>query len=129
MVSLQEESICLTASDSSSIIGAFDSTCENLNIDKIVAKDHALLQNFPNPFNNRTKISFSLGVEGRYSILIFNLRGQLVKNLISKFGQKGNYEVKWDGTNNFGQKVVSGVYICRLKTLNGISDNKMILLK
>ena len=46
--SLQEGSICLTASDSSSIIGAFDLTCENLNIDNIIAKDHSLLQNFPN---------------------------------------------------------------------------------
>ena len=127
--SLQEGSICLTASDSSSIIGAFDLTCENLNIDNIIAKDHSLLQNFPNPFNNQTKISFSLGLEGRYSILIFNLKGQLVKNLISKFGQKGDYEIKWDGTNDFGQKVGSGVYICKLRTLNGTIDNKMILLK
>ena len=59
----------------------------------------------------------------------FNLKGQLVKNLISKFGQKGDYEIKWDGTNDFGQKVGSGVYVCKLRTLNGTIDNKMILLK
>ena len=127
--SLQEGSICLTASDSSSIIGAFDLTCENLNIDNIIAKDHCLLQNYPNPFNNQTKISFSLGLEGRYSILIFNLKGQLVKNLISKFGQKGDYEIEWDGTNDFGQKVGSGIYVCNLRTLYGTFDNKMSLLK
>ena len=127
--SLQEGSFCLTASDSGSVIGAFDLPCDNLNIDKIIASDYSFIQNFPNPFNNQTKILYALENEGRYSILIFNIRGQLVKNLISKFGQKGGYEIKWDGTNNFGRKVVSGVYICRLETMNGITDNKMILLK
>ncbi len=127
--SLQEGSVCMTASDASSIIGAFDQPCENLNIDKIIVKNHTLSQNFPNPFNNKTKISYFLEKEGRYSILIFNLRGQLIKNLISKFGQKGGYDLQWDGTNNFGQKVVSGVYIYRLQTLNGTMDKKMILLK
>ena len=119
----------MTASESSSVIGAFGQPCGNLNMDKVIASDYSFIQNFPNPFNNQTKISYSLEKEGNYSILIFNLRGQLVKNLISKFGQKGGYEIKWDGTNNFGQKVVSGVYICRLKTMNGIKNNKMILLK
>ena len=127
--SLQEGSFCLTASDLGSVIGAFDLPCDNLNIDKIIASDYSFIQNFPNPFNNQTKILYALENEGRYSILIFNMKGQLVKNLISKFGQKGGYEIKWDGTNNFGRKVVSGVYICRLETMNGITDNKMILLK
>ena len=127
--SLQEGSICMTASDSSAIIGAFDIPCSNLNNDKMIASDYSYIQNFPNPFNNQTKILYSLEEEGKHSVLIFNLRGQFVKNLTSKFGEKGDYEVRWDGTDKFGQKVGSGVYICRLKTLNEIVDSKMILLK
>ena len=127
--SLQEGSICMTASDSFSVIGAFDLPCDNLDVNKIIADEHSIIQNFPNPFNNQTKISYSLKNEGKYSIFIFNLRGQIVKNLISKFGHEGDYELSWDGTDNSGQKVVSGFYVCRLKTMNGITDNKMLLLK
>ncbi|MAL65309.1 MAG: hypothetical protein CMF94_04315 [Candidatus Marinimicrobia bacterium] len=127
--SLQEDSFCMTASDELSPIGAFDIPCENLANDEILANDYDLLSSYPNPFNYQAIISYSLLEEGTYSISIYNLKGQLVKNILSESKGEGFYKVAWDGTNNFGQKVVSGVYFCRLETIYGAYDTKMILLK
>ena len=126
---LRDGSPCRTASDSYSFIGAYDSPCQALEIDHAMVDDYSLVQNYPNPFNPKTRIFYRLDVSGDYSINIFNLRGQLVNNLVSKFGKEGSYSLIWNGTNNYGKKVVSGIYICRLETVNGIFDNKMLLLK
>ena len=127
--SLQESSPCMTASELSSAIGAFDVPCENLNLNEIIVDGFSALKNYPNPFNDKTIINYSLQEEGYYTLAIFNLNGQLVKNIYSKFFEKGDHKVAWDGRNNAGQKVVSGMYICRLYTNNNFLDTKMMLLK
>ena len=94
----------------------------------------SLGQNFPNPFNPSTTIAFELRPEYQVSeihasVKIYNLRGQLVKTLIDALLPPGRYEVIWDGRDCGGKKVASGIYLYSLKTSQGQTTRKMILLK
>ena len=126
---LQEQSLCLTASESSSVIGAYENTCESLEIKHYVIDDFSLRQNYPNPFNPKTTIAFSLERAGHYSLEIFNLQGKLIKTLKNEFGHSGDYSLTWNALDNNGRKVTSGVYVYALKTNSQMKNNKMILLK
>ncbi len=99
--------------------------------DRTQPKSFSLSQNFPNPFNPCTSISFS-GPESfsdRVSIKIYNLRGCLVRNLIDEVREAGSYSVFWDGTDDSGRQVSSGVYIYRLQAGEFVQTRKMVLLK
>ncbi len=85
------------------------------------------MNNYPNPFNPTTNISFSVLEEETATIEIFNAIGQSVKKY-SKF-QSGNHEISWDGTDNNGQKVSSGIFFYKLQSPSVNQTNKMILLK
>jgi len=91
--------------------------------------DFNLKQNYPNPFNHSTQIRFSLNKSGRAQLNIFNLQGQLVKNLIDEVRKSGAYQVLWDGTNQSNQPLCSGLYFYQLKTDNQVITKKMLLLK
>ena len=110
---LQEGSLCMTASDVSSYIGAFDITCENLNLSELAADDYSYVTNYPNPFNSQTIIYYSLKEESASKIAIYNLKGQLVKNLVSEFISIGEHSVSWDGRNNLGQNLKSEFYLIK----------------
>lgn len=88
-----------------------------------------LKQNYPNPFNPSTVIDFELPKRSLVQIDIVNIKGQLVKQLISQTLRAGVHSVVWDGTGDTGQKVSSGVYFYKLTTDNFASSKKMILLK
>lgn len=88
-----------------------------------------LSQNYPNPFNPATKIEYSLERQGRVKILIYNTLGQLVRSLTDEIEPAGNHSANWDGTDDQGEKVASGVYFYQLKMDDFTSSKKMILLK
>jgi hypothetical protein len=93
----------------------------------------SLHQNYPNPFNPSTTIRFTVPSSGMgmasVSLLIYDLKGRLVKKLVSEFLEPGLHSVVWDGRNARGMKVASGVYVARM-TVDGESRNiKMTLLK
>ena len=94
------------------------------------AKVYSLAQNFPNPFNPATRISFALPVKGHVSLRVYNVAGQLVKTLTDGVWEAGSHELTWDGTNNLGASVASGVYFYKL-TAGGDYENmkKMVLLR
>ncbi|MFO8145672.1 MAG: FlgD immunoglobulin-like domain containing protein [Candidatus Syntrophosphaera sp.] len=95
----------------------------------IPAISNMLHQNFPNPFNPETTISFDLPAAGPASLSIYNVKGQLVRTLTEGNLDFGRHSVVWDGTDNSGQTVTSGLYFYRL-TSNGHSESrKMMLLK
>jgi CotH kinase protein/Lamin Tail Domain/Fn3 associated/FlgD Ig-like domain len=99
--------------------------------DEMIAltSDIQLIQNFPNPFNPSTKISFSLPNESRINLSIFNIKGQLVKTLLAGYMDKGVHTVLWNGRNSSSKAVASGIYYYKLS--NGTSNRvkKMLLLK
>lgn len=88
--------------------------------DESLPRKYELLQNFPNPFNPTTNIRFSLAEKGNINLAIYNILGQKIRTLIDGSREAGAYEVLWDGRNDAGLSVSSGVYLYRLK-VNGFS--------
>ncbi|MFZ0390070.1 MAG: FlgD immunoglobulin-like domain containing protein, partial [Calditrichia bacterium] len=97
--------------------------------EKTVPADFALEQNYPNPFNPETRIRYSLPQQQRVELTIYNALGQQVRNLESGLKSAGSHTAVWDGTDNSGNKVSSGIYIYRLKSGEFESRHKMILMK
>jgi hypothetical protein len=94
-----------------------------------VPSQFELAQNYPNPFNPGTTIRYALPYQAEVRLEIYNALGQLVKVLVNKSQTAGIKTVNWNGTNQFGEPVSSGVYLYRLKAGNHIQTRKMMLLK
>jgi len=88
-------------------------------------------QNFPNPFNPSTSISFSvpLGEKPLVTLGVFDLRGRLVRSLVDSRKESGTYTVFWDGRDERGREMSSGVYFCRMQAGSFSQVRKMVLLK
>ncbi len=88
-------------------------------------------QNYPNPFNENTTIHFSVSAANEASVIlrIFNIVGQMVKTLTNQNLKNGEYQVTWNGTNEEGEQVSSGIYLCRLTIENSSQVKKMVFLK
>jgi len=88
-----------------------------------------LNQNFPNPFNPDTKISFSIPTTGYVSLVIYNQLGKKVIALVNEKKNPGNYLIGWDGKDKNGNIVSSGIYNYRLKFNNQYISKSMILIR
>lgn len=89
----------------------------------------ALEQNYPNPFNPATYIKYQLPKESKVVINIYNILGQQVRKLVDARQVAGVYSIEWDGKNNAGQAVASGLYIYRMEAKDFVHQRKMMLLK
>jgi hypothetical protein len=94
-----------------------------------IPDEFALQQNFPNPFNPTTAIAYTLKENSRVSLKIYNTLGQLVKTLVNSQQEAGVKTVQWDGTNEVGARVASGMYLYRLEANNFVQTKKMVLMK
>jgi hypothetical protein len=92
---------------------------------------YGLQQNYPNPFNPSTEISFTLRQGGPVELSVYNLKGQLLRTLIAGETMSGNqqHSVVWDGKDQFGNEVTSGIYLYKLRTLEKVYSKKMLLVK
>jgi len=90
---------------------------------------NALLQNYPNPFNPVTTIAFSIRTRGHVGLNVYDVGGRLVRTLANETRAAGAYRVKWDGHDNTGSPVASGVYFYRLIAGSFSQTKKMVLLK
>ncbi len=95
----------------------------------LVPATFMLYQNYPNPFNPSTRISYFLPNATNVKVLIYDILGREVKSLVNDYQASGTHNVVWNGDNNFGGKVASGVYIYRVVAGNNIATKKMVLLK
>ena len=100
----------------------------------IVPEQTNIHQNYPNPFNPTTTISYDIGLldglRQNVSINVYNLLGQNIATLVKNKDQIGQFKIQWDGYDQFGQQMSSGVYFIQLTTKTGIVKNKkMMLLK
>ncbi len=97
----------------------------------IMPEEFVLSQNYPNPFNPQTEISYSLPVAGEVRLTIYNLLGQRVVSIVNEFQQTGNYRASWNGHDEFGKLLSSGVYLYNLNVGSGkfTETKKMLLLK
>ncbi len=90
----------------------------------------ALGVNFPNPFNPETIIPVALnGKTARIRLGIYNLAGQLIRQLLDEKRPAGNYEILWDGRDKYGYYVGSGVYLYCVETPAGVQTRRMTLMK
>lgn len=92
--------------------------------------EYSLEQNYPNPFNPTTKINFNIPQNSNVRLEIFNIIGEKIATLISnKEYQPGSFTVDWNGTNQFGNQVPSGVYLYKLSAGKFSSVKKMMMIK
>jgi photosystem II stability/assembly factor-like uncharacterized protein len=96
---------------------------------EIVPLKFSLSQNYPNPFNPYTVIEFTLSSPEKVSINIYDVNGQLIRNLFDEELLEGAYTTRWEGTDNFGRQVASGTYFYRIEAGNSFDVKKMILIK
>lgn len=94
-----------------------------------IPKEFALYQNYPNPFNPTTQIKYDLPKDTHVKITIYNLMGQVVKTLVDEDQPAGSHTIRWDATNDFGQRVASGIYLYVLKAGDFVQSKRMTLLK
>jgi hypothetical protein len=85
--------------------------------------------NYPNPFNPETTISYYVPKETDVEIAIFNCKGQKVSTLVNEVISSGTHNVLWSGNDGNGKQVTSGVYFYRVKTADNTLIHKMILMK
>ncbi len=90
---------------------------------------NALHQNVPNPFNPVTTIRYNIVDNNHVRLNIYDVAGRLVRTLVNENQRPNYYEVSWDGTNDTGQTVATGIYFYRLTAGNFIQTRKMLLLK
>lgn len=85
--------------------------------------------NYPNPFNPSTTISFDLKTASDVELMVYDMRGRLIKSLQSGRMEAGSYRVEWDGRDMNDLPVSSGVYLYRLTAGDKVFSRKMMLLK
>lgn len=95
----------------------------------IIAKEFLLNQNYPNPFNAETNIEFNLGKPCLVDLDIYDVKGQLVKDFEAQTYFAGKHKIRWNGENDLGQKVSSGVYLYRMQAGKDFKTRKMTVVK
>ncbi len=91
--------------------------------------EEVILHNYPNPFNLETMIEYSVSKPGMTKIYIYNALGQRIRTLLEMQQQTGIHQVVWDGRNENGDFMNSGIYFCKIITLGFVKIMKMLLLK
>ena len=118
--------------DSSEVaMATYEMFISGINNDGIpqLPKELALHQNYPNPFNPSTFINYQLPKNSKVLLVIYNSQGQHIRTLVDERQPAGNYEICWDGTDNHGQRISSGLYLVRLIVGGKILVIKVLLMK
>ena len=89
----------------------------------------ALAENYPNPFNATTAIRYALPAAGPVHLAVYALNGQQVRTLVQGVETSGWHVVRWDGRDDVGRAVASGVYLYRLAVVGGVRTGKMTLVR
>ena len=104
-------------------------TISNLENGSIISKKFALYQNYPNPFNPVTRIPFSLDRKTLVEVKIYDMNGRLVKRYSPKIYYPGDHDIVWDGKNNEGMDIASGIYYYYLSASENHDMKKMVLIR
>ena len=95
----------------------------------VTPKSYNLAQNFPNPFNPSTTIKYDMKDKGIVTLKVYNVAGQLVRTLANSVKNAGSYTVTWDGKNDRGGAVASGIYFYKMETKDFSQTKKMVMLR
>lgn len=99
------------------------------NAGESLPTEYTLLHNYPNPFNPQTFIEYQLPRAGKVRLVVFNLNGQVIRTLVDAPQQAGRFKSRWDGRDDLGNGVASGVYLYQLQAGDFSQTKKMILLR
>ena len=92
-------------------------------------KNYRLDQNYPNPLNQTTNINFQLPVSEPVRVVIYDLKGKVIRELASKKFSSGEHTLIWDGKNSVGNSVTSGIYYYQMLACDIIQTRKMIIVR
>lgn len=107
---------------------ALDAAVDSRHQDQL-PRENVLQQNYPNPFNAQTTIRYQLRSTGHVTIKIYDLMGQKVRTLVDLRNRGGYYSVLWDGRNDEGRYVGSGIYVYEMEAEDFFEKRKLLLLK
>lgn len=96
---------------------------------ELIPANELSIANYPNPFNPETNIVLNMPVAGQAAITIYNLKGQMIRTIINDTVEKGTTIYTWDGTDDNGKAVASGIYMYKLETNAQSITKKMVLMK
>jgi len=102
---------------------------EAADASELLPASFTLLQNFPNPFNPTTRIEYELPSSQHVLLVVYDILGRETRTLVDEVEPAGSYRTIWDGKDDAGRQVASGVYLYQLRTASFIQTNKMVLLK
>lgn len=105
------------------------SSTTGINNGTAVVTEFALSPNYPNPFNSSTVIRYSLTHKSPVDLHIFSLKGEEVAILVSEIQKAGNYQVRWNGLDNNGNPLASGMYLLRLQAEGQHRTQRLLLLR
>jgi len=105
------------------------STTGVVEIDSRVPPKFELTGNYPNPFNPATTIKYSIPEAQNIKVIVYDVNGSKIADLVDSFQSPGTYQVTWNGKNNVGEPVSSGSYFYRLQTQDRIETKKLLLMK
>jgi len=101
----------------------------SINEGEFHPKTFQLYQNYPNPFNPSTTIEYTITLQSYVELKVFDITGRDIKTLVDEYQPAGLQSVIWDGKNNLGYAVKSGIYLCQIKSGNQTQIKKMALIK
>ncbi|KAA3615825.1 MAG: T9SS C-terminal target domain-containing protein [Calditrichaeota bacterium] len=129
----QSYSYAITATDhngnESSLSEAVEIVVTSLNEESVIPSKYYLAQNYPNPFNPETTIMYGLKNGGYVEIVIYDVLGNKIKDLVSGYKTAGHHQITWVGENDLNEKVSSGVFFYQIITNDFKQHKKMLLLK
>jgi hypothetical protein len=128
-MAVDKDSFTTASSDTFSFLVRYRPTGVAASEDAGLPTEFALSQNYPNPFNPTTTINYQLPKATETRLEIFNLRGQRVATLVDRKEAAGYYSITWDGKDEYGNHVASGVYLYRLETEGFVKVRKLVLLR
>ena len=111
------------------IRATIQTTTSVAEISSEIPTEFQLTNNYPNPFNPSTKFRYALPEARNVKIIIYDINGSKVTELVNNYQGAGTYEVTWNGKNDLGQQVASGTYIYNVKAGDFVQTKKMLLLK
>jgi subtilisin family serine protease len=113
-------------------IGHLTDTCNAVDVpepDGQLPLDFNIAQNYPNPFNGSTRIDYMLAARAHVVIALYDLLGRKIKTLVNQTRSTGQYSINWDGTDDDGRKVSTGIYFGRITAGEKAKNIKLLLLK
>ena len=115
--------------DSGEIVVSGDATGFTLNKIPGIPFTYSVSQNYPNPFNPVTHLQFEVGDQVSVRLIIYDLLGSVVRTFEEKEYNPGKYTINWDGKDNLGNYISSGIYVYRITAGDFVDHKKMTLIR